>query len=149
MKSYLGVPMLPVRVSLTTAVLSMGSLLGTLCLGAWPAASPWTNCRNIRVFLAAPINSTRTGPETRKSVNWKLPPPYLNTGPLSTQRTHSTPSIGKATPPIPTTPKSLKCWVIGGTVGTPPSEIPHIRRPTASQERSRKKKSACCVRNDK
>jgi hypothetical protein len=27
-------------------------------------------------------------------------------------------------------------------------EIPHIRRPTLSQERKRKKKSACSVRND-
>src|SRR6266700_3804052 len=27
-------------------------------------------------------------------------------------------------------------------------EIPHIRRPTLSQERRRKKKSGCCVRND-
>jgi len=28
-------------------------------------------------------------------------------------------------------------------------EIPHIRRPTLSHERKRKKKPACCVRNDK
>ena len=86
--------------------------------GAWPAAKPWTNWRNIRVFRAAPLNSTRTGPEKAKSVNWKLPPLYLNTAPLNTQRTHSLPSTPKA-PPLTDRPKSVKCCFIGGTVGTP------------------------------
>jgi len=38
--------------------------------------------------------------------------------------------------------------VINSDVWAKKREIPHIRRPTASQERRGKRKSACCVRND-
>src|SRR5260370_24209636 len=34
------------------------------------------------------------------------------------------------------------------STGTKRREIPHIRRPTRSQERKRKKKLACCARNN-
>jgi hypothetical protein len=122
MRLYWPVLTLPLSVSFTKAVLSIGSLLIGLvgfCLGTWPAANPLTKFRKINVFLAAPVNSTRTGPENEKSVNWKFPPPYRSTAPLNTQRTQSEPSTPNA-PPLTAKPKSVKCCVIGGTVGNPP-----------------------------
>jgi len=116
-------PKLPLTVSFTAAVCICGpdGLFG----GTWPAASPWTNWRNTNVFFAAPVNSTRTGPENEKSVNWKLPPPYLSTGLLKVQRTHSAPSTLNAITE-PATPKSVKCCDIGGTTGTPPPPTPIV-----------------------
>jgi hypothetical protein len=117
MKYHLGVPKLPVTVSLTIAVLIIGAFGIAGLGGLWPTSRAWINWRKITVFAAAPISSTRTGPENLKSVNWKLPPPYLKDWPLNTQRTHSVPSTPKGSPVE--SPKSVKCCVIGGTVGTP------------------------------
>lgn len=120
MQSY-SLPKLPLTVSFMVAVCISG--LGALCVGTWPAARFWTNFRKTTVFRAAPVSSTRTGPEKEKSVNWKFPPPYFSTGPLKTHRTHSVPSTLNAMTP-PEMPKSLKCCVIGGTTGTAPAPTP-------------------------
>jgi hypothetical protein len=119
MKFYFRVPKLPVAVSFTIAVLIIGAFgIGGLG-GLWPASRAWINWRKMTVFAAAPTSSTRTGPENLKSVNWKLPPPYLNIAPLNTQRTQSLPSTPKA-PPGTDNPKFSRWEDIGGTVGAPP-----------------------------
>ena len=117
-----------IRYSPVSTVPSIVPLTFTICVlfllgafvGACPLAKPWTKVRKMTVFFAAPLNSTRIGPET---VNWarlKFPPLYFSVAPVKEQRIHSSPStpISDGAPP---TPKLSKWFAIGGIagIGTP------------------------------
>src|SRR6266436_8189756 len=118
-----GLELLPFTVSLTIAALIMG-VLGTAGMGCWPAPRAWTNPRKLTVFAAAPLSTTRTGPEKEKLVNRYAPPEYSKVTFSKVQSAQSMPSKGCVKPDTPICENFPRR---GGTTGSPPALTPIMR----------------------